>query len=164
MKRLVIALSALLLLVAAEPIAHAQVVKPAGVPTVVVPGYGQTISVFAYTIAGYNMGVGVFVQQGASWQGVLTSAGAGTAGNGRASANPADIQNEITAAGGATNWLNASGARQQINLILSLAFPPMNGTPLPQPTSGDPVDNVNYSLSTAFQFVLQNGVPVIVAK
>jgi hypothetical protein len=135
--------------------AFAQFQKPPGLtlPTVMVPDYNLTISVWAFDTAIVGQYIGVYeLHNDGLWYGCVN--------NPRPSTN---FDADVTAAGGANAWLATVG-RGQINEALALCYPPITGIPgpPPPPTAGV-VALVNYGLQS-FKLVVTNGLPVMAGK
>lgn len=131
--------------------AFAQFVKPDGVPTAVVPGYNVTIGVWATfsPVGGY---IGVFEQHSdGQWYGFT--------GNG--TVPDTTFSDKISAAGGPSAWLASVGV-PKINSVLAARFPAY--TPVPGPVPSDPIQAINYYLSTSYTLKQVGGVEALAPR
>jgi len=148
-----VALFALALFLSAP--AHAQFQKPGGLnlPTLTIPDYGLTVSVWAYDTAVIGAYIGVFEQHNDGlWYGCTHN----MSPDGNFEAN-------VTAAGGPQAWL-ANYGMAAVNEALRLCYPPFTSTPgPPPPASAGNVAGVNYSLQS-YKLNMVNGYAVLGPK
>lgn len=135
--------------------AHAQFVKPAGLllPTVVVPDYNLTVSVWAVDTGFIGQYLGVFEQHNdGQWYGCTHNMG------------PDDnLAAEVTAAGGPQAWLATIGMAA-VNEALRLCYPPITGSAgPPPPASAGVIGQVNYTLQS-YRLSVVNGQAVMAGK
>lgn len=145
MRTLILALALLFSLPAA-----AQYHKPTGVvlPTLSLPDYGVTVSVWAYDTGFVGGAVGIFeMHNDGQWYGCTN--------------NPTlsgTFEQDVVDAGGAVPYLTA--VLPQLNRALSLCYPPIGAPSVPPPANAGSVVNVNYALQ-AFKFSVVNGVATL---
>lgn len=134
--------------------AFAQFQKPPGLmlPTIVVPDYNLTISVWAFDTAIVGQYLGVYeLHNDGLWYGCVHNPRPNGA-----------FESDVVAAGGADMWLATIG-RGEINEALGLCYPPMGTVGPPPPSNAGAVALVNYSLQS-FKLVMVGGLPVMVPK